>query len=85
MSATLRVNDFTDNTRLFKQTPPVVNVESRQFPVTNHFNKNTFQDYLSEAYRKVINKIFKSRFYFSNASIFDPIEKNVFTEGHLLT
>lgn len=54
MSATLRVQDFTENTRLFKQIPPIVNVESRQFPVTIHFNKNTFQDYLAEAYRKVI-------------------------------
>ena len=56
MSATLRVQDFTENNRLFKQAPPIVNVESRQYPVTIHFNKTTYQDYLVEAYRKV-NKL----------------------------
>ncbi|XP_033747918.1 probable ATP-dependent RNA helicase DHX37 isoform X2 [Pecten maximus] len=55
MSATLRVEDFTDNTRLFRITPPVVKVDSRQFPVTIHFNKRTPMDntYLNEAYKKV--------------------------------
>ena len=53
MSATLRVGDFTENIRLFKTPPPVVNVESRQFPVTVHFNKTTREDYLGEAFRKV--------------------------------
>jgi len=57
MSATLRVTDFTENTRLFKQIPRVVNVESRQFPVTIHFNKVTpkEEDYLKEAFSKVLN------------------------------
>ncbi|XP_071491371.1 probable ATP-dependent RNA helicase DHX37 [Diadema antillarum] len=55
MSATLRVEDFTANTRLFKVTPPVIKVESRQYPVTVHFNKRTpLEDYLKEAYRKVL-------------------------------
>jgi len=53
MSATLRVGDFTENTRLFKTPPPLINVESRQFPVTVHFNKTTREDYLGEAFRKV--------------------------------
>lgn len=53
MSATLRVEDFTGNTRLFPTPPPVVTVESRQFPVTVHFNKRTPDDYLNEAFRKV--------------------------------
>ncbi|XP_067683944.1 probable ATP-dependent RNA helicase DHX37 [Haliotis asinina] len=54
MSATLRVEDFTENKRLFKVTPPVIKVESRQFPVTIHFNKRTpLDDYLADAYRKV--------------------------------
>ena len=53
MSATLRVEDFTGNTRLFPSPPPVVTVESRQFPVTVHFNKRTLDDYLNEAFRKV--------------------------------
>ncbi|MBI3231462.1 MAG: hypothetical protein HYZ51_00035 [Candidatus Doudnabacteria bacterium] len=53
MSATLRVEDFTQNERLFKQMPPVINVESRQYPVAIHFNRHTYADYLAEAYRKV--------------------------------
>ena len=53
MSATLRVEDFTQNSRLFKDIPPVVSVESRQFPVTIHFNKYTKEDYINEAYKKV--------------------------------
>merc|ERR1712083_155625 len=53
MSATLRVGDFTENVRLFKIPPPVINVESRQFPVTVHFNKTTREDFLGEAFRKV--------------------------------
>jgi len=53
MSATLRVTDFTENKRLFKIAPPVISVESRQFPVTVHFNKRTNEDYMSEAFRKV--------------------------------
>ncbi|XP_063965098.1 probable ATP-dependent RNA helicase DHX37 [Lytechinus pictus] len=55
MSATLRVEDFTENKRLFKVTPPVIKVESRQFPVTIHFNKRTpVEDYVTEVYRKVL-------------------------------
>ncbi|XP_045700728.1 probable ATP-dependent RNA helicase DHX37 isoform X2 [Phyllostomus hastatus] len=54
MSATLRVEDFTQNQRLFSEPPPVVKVESRQFPVTVHFNKRTPQDdYSGECFRKV--------------------------------
>ncbi|XP_001355233.3 probable ATP-dependent RNA helicase kurz [Drosophila pseudoobscura] len=54
MSATLRVTDFTENTRLFKQPPPLINVECRQFPVTIHFQKRTPDDYVAEAYRKAL-------------------------------
>ncbi|KAM9096732.1 probable ATP-dependent RNA helicase DHX37 [Sarcophilus harrisii] len=54
MSATLRVEDFTQNTRLFSVSPPVVKVDARQFPVTVHFNKRTpLQDYSGECFRKV--------------------------------
>ncbi len=53
MSATLRVEDFTENRRLFKELPPSIKVDSRQYPVSIHFNKNTYEDYLSEAYKKV--------------------------------
>ncbi|XP_053727943.1 probable ATP-dependent RNA helicase DHX37 [Synchiropus splendidus] len=53
MSATLRVEDFTDNQKLFKKPPPVVKVDARQFPVTIHFNKRTpMEDYTGEAFHK---------------------------------
>jgi ATP-dependent RNA helicase DHX37/DHR1 len=52
MSATLKLADFTENPRLFKNPPPVVNVESRQFPVTVHFARRTATDYVTEAFRK---------------------------------
>ncbi|XP_055613616.1 probable ATP-dependent RNA helicase kurz [Uranotaenia lowii] len=54
MSATLRVKDFTENKTLFNSVPPVINVESRQFPVTVHFNKTTPEDYVREAYTKAV-------------------------------
>jgi ATP-dependent RNA helicase DHX37/DHR1 len=54
MSATLRVDDFAKNEKLFKIPPPVVKVESRQYPVTVHFNKKTeFSDYVGASYKKV--------------------------------
>lgn len=54
MSATLRVEDFTKNTRLFKVPPPVIKVDARQFPVTVHFNKVTADDYVRESLLKTI-------------------------------
>lgn len=74
MSATLRVEDFTENARLFKIPPPVfkvktlhdhnsrldwsicnqfVQVETRQYPVSIHFNKHTNANYVKEAFKKV--------------------------------
>ncbi|XP_016375950.1 putative ATP-dependent RNA helicase DHX37 isoform X1 [Sinocyclocheilus rhinocerous] len=54
MSATLRVEDFTENKRLFRTPPPVIKVEARQFAVTVHFNKRTPVDnYTGEAFRKI--------------------------------
>ncbi|TMS03931.1 putative ATP-dependent RNA helicase DHX37 [Larimichthys crocea] len=53
MSATLRVEDFTDNTKLFRTPPPVIKVDARQFPVTIHFNKRTpLEDYTGEVFQK---------------------------------
>ncbi|KAG9404769.1 ATP-dependent RNA helicase dhx37 [Aphanomyces cochlioides] len=55
MSATLRVEDFTENKTLFPSPPPVIKVEARQYPVTVHFNKHTeLNDYVSAAYQKVV-------------------------------
>uniref|UniRef100_A0A2S2PIY3 RNA helicase n=1 Tax=Schizaphis graminum TaxID=13262 RepID=A0A2S2PIY3_SCHGA len=53
MSATLKVDDFSKNKKLFPQPPPIIELTSRQFPVTIHFNKNTPHDYLTEAYNKI--------------------------------
>lgn len=53
MSATLRVEDFTENQKLFRTPPPVIKVDSRQFPVTIHFNKRTpLDDYIGEVFQK---------------------------------
>ncbi|XP_029167253.1 probable ATP-dependent RNA helicase kurz [Nylanderia fulva] len=54
MSATLRVEEFVENTKLFKVKPPVITVDARQFPVTMHFNKRTSENYVNEALRKAI-------------------------------
>ncbi|XP_033947271.1 probable ATP-dependent RNA helicase DHX37 isoform X2 [Pseudochaenichthys georgianus] len=53
MSATLRVEDFTENTKLFRTPPLVIKVEARQFPVSIHFNKRTpVDDYTGEVFQK---------------------------------
>lgn len=53
MSATLRVEDFTDNSKLFTTPPPVIKVDARQFPVSIHFNKRTpLEDYMGEVFHK---------------------------------
>ncbi|KAJ3347434.1 ATP-dependent RNA helicase dhx37 [Kappamyces sp. JEL0680] len=60
MSATLRVEDFTNNATLFptdlgETVPPVVKVDGRQHKVVIHYNKRTPElDYISEAYKKVV-------------------------------
>ena len=63
MSATLNVKDFSENTRLFPplkiarneiQKPKIINVESRRYPITIHFNKQTATvNYLDATFRKV--------------------------------
>ncbi|XP_010252060.1 PREDICTED: ATP-dependent RNA helicase DEAH13 [Nelumbo nucifera] len=55
MSATLRVEDFVSGRRLFYEPPPVMEVPTRQFPVTIHFSKRTdIVDYIGQAYKKVM-------------------------------
>lgn len=54
MSATLRVEDFISNSKLFKIRPPVIKVESRQHPVTIHFNRRTSANYVLDAIRKAV-------------------------------
>lgn len=53
MSATLRIEDMTQNPKLFKQPPPVLEVEGRQYPVTIHFSRRTHYDYVEEAFNKI--------------------------------
>ncbi|KAL8734556.1 MAG: hypothetical protein Q9166_001456 [cf. Caloplaca sp. 2 TL-2023] len=54
MSATLRISDFLQNTNLFRSgSPPLLQAEGRQYPVTTHFARRTQRDYLEEAFRKV--------------------------------
>jgi len=53
MSATLRVEDMTENTVLFPTPPPVISVEGRQYPVTTHFSRRTRHDYVEEAFQKI--------------------------------
>lgn len=54
MSATLRIEDFTQNQSLFPTPPPVLRVEARQYPVAIHFNRRTeLDDYVGAAYKKV--------------------------------
>lgn len=54
MSATLRINDFIENPRLFPQAkPPLVQAEGRQYPVTIHFARRTISDYVEETFKKI--------------------------------
>ena len=54
MSATLRISDFMQNPSLFRQgTPPLVQAEGRQYPVTVHFSRRTRRDYVEDVFRKV--------------------------------
>ena len=54
MSATLRVEDFAANARLFPAPPPVIRVPARQYPVTIHFCRRTeLHDYAGAAFGKV--------------------------------
>ncbi|THY07350.1 P-loop containing nucleoside triphosphate hydrolase protein [Aureobasidium pullulans] len=54
MSATLRITDFTENTRLFRNgPPPIVKAEGRQYPVTDHFSRKTTHDYVEDMFGKI--------------------------------
>lgn len=54
MSATLRVEDFAANARLFPTPSPIVRVPARQYPVTVHFARRTeLHDYVGTAFGKV--------------------------------
>jgi ATP-dependent RNA helicase DHX37/DHR1 len=56
MSATLRIEDFVANERLFPTPPPVVRVPARQYPVTVHFARRTeLHDYVGATFKKVLS------------------------------
>ncbi|KAL7168718.1 hypothetical protein ACSBR2_039044 [Camellia fascicularis] len=56
MSATLRVEDFVSGRRIFRDLPPVIEIPTRQYPVTIHFSKRTeIVDYIGQAYKKVLS------------------------------
>jgi HrpA-like RNA helicase len=56
MSATLRTSEFAENPRLFKETPPIVKIEARQFEVTLHHSKYSDKD---DCFRKCLQKVVK--------------------------
>lgn len=57
MSATLRVDDFQSNERLFPprifDQPKCVKVATRQYPVETYFSKVTKTDYVEATFKKV--------------------------------
>ncbi|GAB1314921.1 putative ATP-dependent RNA helicase DHR1 [Madurella fahalii] len=53
MSATLRVEEFTQNSKLFRSPPRVLDIEGRQHEVTIHFARKTRHDYVEDAFRKI--------------------------------
>ncbi|XP_060218444.1 ATP-dependent RNA helicase DEAH13-like [Lycium barbarum] len=56
MSATLRVEDFISGRKIFCDPPPVMEVPTRQYPVTVHFSKRTeMVDYVGQAYKKILS------------------------------
>lgn len=54
MSATLRVEDFTKNKKLFPHSPPILNIDERTHPVTLHFARKTEDDYTTAAVNKAM-------------------------------
>lgn len=54
MSATMRVEDFLENAKLFKSPPRLIHVPTRQFPVQIHFSKVTPENYVLAAYKKAV-------------------------------
>ncbi|KAI5350719.1 hypothetical protein L3X38_003610 [Prunus dulcis] len=55
MSATLSVEDFMYGRKLFRNPPPVIEVPTRQFPVTIYFSSRTKEeDYIGQACKKAL-------------------------------
>ena len=56
MSATLQLADFASNRKLYPKPPPIVEIESRTYSVTEHYalQSSTLDSYLSDAFLKCI-------------------------------
>lgn len=53
MSATLQTEKLINSHNLFDVIPPVINIPSRQYDITIHFNEKTEEDYIDAAYKKI--------------------------------
>ena len=53
MSATLRVSDFINNSRLFTPSPPLIKIQAKTFPVNIYYNKKVTEDMWEEMLVKV--------------------------------
>ena len=53
MSATLRIEDFIENSHLFRTPPPVIKIDARQYDVAVHWSRFTEDDYVEAAFKKV--------------------------------
>ncbi|XP_011328885.1 probable ATP-dependent RNA helicase kurz isoform X2 [Ooceraea biroi] len=54
MSATLRIEQYIQNQKLFPVKPPLITIEGRQFPVKTSFNRQTKKDYVDEAFYRAV-------------------------------
>ncbi|KAK3325288.1 P-loop containing nucleoside triphosphate hydrolase protein [Apodospora peruviana] len=53
MSATLRIEDLTQNPALFPNPPRVLEIDGREHAVTIHFARKTHHDYVEDAFKKI--------------------------------
>lgn len=53
MSATLKIDDFLSNEKLFENPPPLIKIQAKTYPVNIYFNKITPDDYIEDMLKKV--------------------------------
>ncbi|QSL67113.1 hypothetical protein MERGE_001502 [Pneumocystis wakefieldiae] len=59
MSATLRIDDFINNNKLFNPSPVLIKISARQYPVSIHFSKRTTHlNYVEKSF-EIVCKIHK--------------------------
>ncbi|KAM3140264.1 hypothetical protein pb186bvf_007620 [Paramecium bursaria] len=54
MSATLRLDDFLENKRVFPRQLNVINIQSRQYPVKVYYEKQTKENYIDTVVEKCV-------------------------------